>query len=46
MRGAGYAAGSIVWNAWNHVVITNDGITAKTYINGVEKANGIAGATR
>ena len=36
-------AGSISWNAWNHIAITNDGITAKTYINGVEKARGDAG---
>ncbi|MDB9376869.1 LamG domain-containing protein, partial [Nodularia sphaerocarpa] len=26
--------GSIVWNQWNHVAITNNGTTAKTYING------------
>ncbi len=26
--------GSINWNEWNHVAITNDGSTAKTYING------------
>lgn len=30
----------VTWNAWNHVVITNDGITAKTYLNGVEVASG------
>ena len=33
-------SGSISWDVWNYVVITNDGTTAKTYINGVEKASG------
>lgn len=27
-------AGSIKWSEWNHVVITNDGTTARTYLNG------------
>ncbi|MCF7907603.1 MAG: LamG domain-containing protein [Candidatus Omnitrophica bacterium] len=36
-------AGSIAWNEWNHVVITNDGTTARTYINGVERASGSSG---
>ncbi len=35
--------GSITGDQWNHVVITNDGTTAKTYINGIEQANGSAG---
>ncbi|MFB2935268.1 LamG-like jellyroll fold domain-containing protein [Aerosakkonemataceae cyanobacterium BLCC-F154] len=26
--------GSITWNQWHHIAITNDGTTAKTYING------------
>ena len=26
--------GAITWNQWHHVAITNDGTTAKTYING------------
>ncbi len=30
----------IQWNQWNHVAITNDGITAKTYVNGELKASG------
>ena len=32
-------AGSIAWGNWNHVVITNDGATSKTYINGVQMAS-------
>ncbi|MFC1548943.1 LamG-like jellyroll fold domain-containing protein, partial [Candidatus Omnitrophota bacterium] len=32
--------GSVKWNQWNHIVITNDGSMAKTYINGVEMASG------
>ncbi len=35
--------GSIKWNQWNHVVITNDGATAKTYVNGIEAASGDTG---
>ncbi|WP_405101578.1 LamG domain-containing protein [Micromonospora sp. NBC_01412] len=35
--------GSIAWNAWNHVAITNDGTTATTYINGVLAATGPTG---
>ena len=27
---------SIKWNEWNHIAITNDGVCAKTYINGIE----------
>ncbi|MBD2385021.1 LamG domain-containing protein [Cylindrospermum sp. FACHB-282] len=30
--------GSIVWGQWYHVAITNDGQTARTYINGILKA--------
>jgi microcystin-dependent protein len=33
-------AGSIVWGQWHHVAITNDGQTARTYINGILKAEG------
>lgn len=33
--------GSIQWNQWNHIAITNDGTTAKTYINGELKAEGL-----
>ena len=36
-------SGSITWDAWNHVAITNDGTTAKTYINGIEQASGPSG---
>jgi len=35
--------GSINWNQWNHIVITNDGTTAKTFINGILMAKGDAG---
>lgn len=31
---------SIVWGQWHHVAITNDGQTARTYINGILKAEG------
>lgn len=31
-------ANSVVWEQWQHIAITNDGATAKTYINGEEKA--------
>ncbi|MBD2545212.1 LamG domain-containing protein [Planktothricoides raciborskii] len=37
--------GSIVWNQWNHVAITNDGTTAKTYINGKMIAQGATGGS-
>lgn len=37
--------GSIIWDTWNYVAITNDGTTAKTYINGVEKASGPVNGT-
>lgn len=33
--------GSIVWGKWHHVAITNDGQTARTYINGILKAEGL-----
>ncbi len=33
-------AGSIRWNRWNHVAITNDGQVARTFINGVKQAEG------
>lgn len=32
--------GSVKWEDWQHVAITNDGVTAKTYINGNEVASG------
>jgi hypothetical protein len=32
--------GSIAWNRWNHVAITNDGKTARTYVNGAKLAEG------
>ncbi|MBK9265345.1 MAG: LamG domain-containing protein [Polyangiaceae bacterium] len=32
--------GSVKWEEWQHVAITNDGVTAKTYINGNEVASG------
>ncbi|MEZ4825636.1 MAG: LamG-like jellyroll fold domain-containing protein [Bacteroidia bacterium] len=35
--------GSIEWNQWNHIAITNDGTTANTYINGELKASGPVG---
>ncbi|WP_205752797.1 LamG domain-containing protein [Cryptosporangium phraense] len=37
--------GSITWDAWNHVAITNDGRTATTYVNGVLAATGPTGGT-
>lgn len=37
--------GSIKWGEWNHVAITNDGKTAKTYINGLQAASGPSGGT-
>ena len=37
------AKGSIKWGEWNHVAITNDSKTAKTYINGVLAASGDCG---
>lgn len=36
-------AGSIKWHQWNHVAITNDGKTARTYINGKLLAEGPTG---
>jgi hypothetical protein len=36
--------GSIAWYRWNHVAITNDGLTARTYINGELVAQGATGA--
>ncbi len=38
--------GSITWDAWNYIVITNDGTTAKTYINGIERASGSSGGSQ
>lgn len=38
-------AGSIKWSEWNHVVITNDGTTAKTYINGQLSKEGATGGS-
>ncbi len=35
--------GLITWDEWNHIAITNDGTTAKTYINGIEQASGPSG---
>lgn len=37
------AAGAIKWHQWNHVAITNDGTTARTYINGRVVAEGPTG---
>ncbi len=37
------APGSISWNRWHHVVITNDGDTARTYINGIPVREAPAG---
>ena len=34
------ASNIIQWNQWNHVAITNDGTTAKTYINGELQVSG------
>ncbi len=38
--------GSITWDEWNHIAITNDGTTAKTYINGIELASGASGGAQ
>jgi len=32
--------GVIAWNQWNHVAITNDGKTARTFLNGVKLSEG------
>ncbi|MFD1546274.1 LamG domain-containing protein [Nonomuraea guangzhouensis] len=39
---AGYAspAGSLEWDAWHHVAVTSDGTTARTYLDGVQIAQG------
>ncbi|MGB8686522.1 MAG: LamG-like jellyroll fold domain-containing protein [Microcoleus sp.] len=37
--------GSITWNQWHHVAITNDGTTAKTYINGKLITQGATGGS-
>ncbi|WP_375766535.1 hypothetical protein NR798_33280 [Archangium gephyra] len=34
------ANGSLQWGRWQHVAITNDGVTAKTYVDGKEAASG------
>ncbi|MEM7353031.1 MAG: LamG-like jellyroll fold domain-containing protein [Acidobacteriota bacterium] len=39
-------AGSIPWSVWTHLAITNDGKTAKTYVNGEEKASGPSGTLK
>lgn len=31
---------AVEWNEWNHIAITNDGKTARTWINGVKMAEG------
>ncbi|NEQ69323.1 MAG: LamG domain-containing protein, partial [Symploca sp. SIO2D2] len=36
-------AKSLQWNKWQHIAITNDGTTAKTYINGELKADSPVG---
>lgn len=33
-------AGSVKWGQWQHIAITNDGTTARTYIDGVMLAEG------
>ncbi len=30
----------IRWGEWNHIVITNNGVTCRTYVNGKEEASG------
>lgn len=37
--------GSVRWNQWSHVAITNDGTTAVTYIDGELKAKGPTGGS-
>ena len=37
--------GSVSWDQWSNIVIVNDGTTAKTYINGIEKASGATGGS-
>ncbi|HRI64223.1 MAG TPA: hypothetical protein PK156_08290 [Polyangium sp.] len=32
--------GLIHWGQWNHLAITNDGTTYRTYVNGVERSSG------
>lgn len=32
--------GTVAWNTWNHLAITNDGKIARTYVNGVKLAEG------
>ncbi|MFZ6184991.1 LamG-like jellyroll fold domain-containing protein [Nannocystis pusilla] len=38
--------GTIRWGEWNHIAITNDGQTARTFHDGIERASGsLAGKT-
>ncbi|MFI7134089.1 LamG domain-containing protein [Nonomuraea sp. NPDC050153] len=39
---AGYASptGSLEWDVWHHVAVTSDGTTARTYLDGVQIAQG------
>jgi len=37
--------GSVKWDEWNHVAITNDGKIARTYINGELQTEGLTGGT-
>ncbi|WP_164021082.1 LamG domain-containing protein [Pyxidicoccus trucidator] len=32
--------GTVSWGQWQHVALTNDGVTAKTYVDGKELASG------
>jgi hypothetical protein len=37
--------GSVKWDQWQHVALTNDGVTAKTFINGQQVASGPVAGT-